>query len=554
MARMFPRQMPSWVRQNPLRSTECRVFDHFEHQLPDAWSVFYSRPWLGLTSDGREVDGEADFVVAHPNRGILTVEVKGGIVARDGASDSWTSRDRHGFSHSIKNPVKQAHDSKHQLLKKLKAHPLWRDAYVVMAHAVLLPDCERPLEDLGPDMPLKIFGFADDLHALEKWAESRLAETGHTGKPLGSDGLHALEDLLARSFEMRSSLRTAMAAEDHEIHTLTEQQFHILDYVTRVRRLVIEGGAGSGKTVMAMELAIRCGERGDSVLLTCFNRPLAEQLKRTLKNADGVTVRGFHELCVWMAGRAGLAAPVLNNNLDADRKLTENLVEAFALTGQSWNTIIVDEAQDFAPVWIAALEAALPTLQGNLYIFGDSNQRIYTSRSAFAGDNAEPFPLNRNLRNTKQIFDLARRFYSGEGYTSAGPEGQVVEWIADGDASREDTVVHTLSRLVAREMVGAGDIAVLVCGNQQSAEQLRQRVGRKYATTDAETRKHGCVIVDTVRRFKGLESRVVILVGVDAISDSDELLYVAFSRANLYMLVLGSAAVLARLRGSETVP
>ena len=75
--------------------------------LEDPFVVFYSRPWLGEKPDGEEIDGECDFVVAHPDLGFLALEVKGGAVAYDPEMDRWTSRDRFGFLHYIKNPVGQ---------------------------------------------------------------------------------------------------------------------------------------------------------------------------------------------------------------------------------------------------------------------------------------------------------------------------------------------------------------------------------------------------------------------------------------------------------------
>lgn len=117
MAVMWPRTLPPDVTGNMLRSTECEVFRRLEAVLDDSFVAFYSRPWLGLKPDGEEIDGECDFVVAHAELGMLTLEVKGGAVAYDPRTDQWTSRDRWKVTHSIKNPVRQARSAKHELLK-----------------------------------------------------------------------------------------------------------------------------------------------------------------------------------------------------------------------------------------------------------------------------------------------------------------------------------------------------------------------------------------------------------------------------------------------------
>ena len=66
MAFMWPKKLTHEVLSNVLRSTECEVFNKFEKELDDSFTVFYSRPWLGLKPDGEEIDGECDFVIAHP--------------------------------------------------------------------------------------------------------------------------------------------------------------------------------------------------------------------------------------------------------------------------------------------------------------------------------------------------------------------------------------------------------------------------------------------------------------------------------------------------------
>ena len=163
MALMWPRTLPPDVTGNTLRSTECAVFRRLEAVLDDSFDVFYSRPWLGLRPDGEEIDGECDFVIAHAELGMLTLEVKGGAVAYDPRSDRWTSRDRWKVTHNIKNPVQQARSAKHQLLRKLNASPHWKRRRIRARHGVVLPhSLAPPTSDLGADMPQRIFCFVEN--------------------------------------------------------------------------------------------------------------------------------------------------------------------------------------------------------------------------------------------------------------------------------------------------------------------------------------------------------------------------------------------------------
>ena len=89
MAVMWPRTLPPDVLGNMLRSTECEVFRRLETVLDDSFVVFYSRPWRGL-----KPDGECDFIVAHAELEMLTLEVKGGAAAYNPRTERWTGRDR----------------------------------------------------------------------------------------------------------------------------------------------------------------------------------------------------------------------------------------------------------------------------------------------------------------------------------------------------------------------------------------------------------------------------------------------------------------------------
>src|SRR5262245_27124169 len=175
MARMWPRQLPPDVLQNPRRSTEVDVYRRLAVGLDDGWWAFYSRPWLGLTPTGAEKDGECDFVVAHPKAGMLCLEVKGGAVSWNPENGQWTSRDRDANTHNIKDPVDQARTSKHELLKKLKDSSALRNRWITARHGVVLPDSVNPGRDLGPDRPLRIFCFADVFERhFKDWIEGRL--------------------------------------------------------------------------------------------------------------------------------------------------------------------------------------------------------------------------------------------------------------------------------------------------------------------------------------------------------------------------------------------
>jgi hypothetical protein len=556
MARMIPERLPDYIQADPLRSAERKVYESLSRQLPRQYTVYYSRPWMGLTADGREIDGEADFVVAHPDHGVLTLEVKGGAISHNARDGSWCSRDRYGLRHVIKNPVEQARRSKHELLRKLKERTALQHHFIPIRHGVVLPDSSRPASDLGADMPLRIFAFEEDLERLGRWVEERMS-TIENGLPsngrFGSEGVEELDRLLARSFQLHTPLARVVESDEQQIISLTEEQYQVLDGFETHKRLAIAGGAGTGKTLLALEKARRLAAGGLNVLLTCYNRPLADFLREAAPEADNLTIATFHELCFSVSRQAGL--PNAGEGLDGpgnrvarhqffDVALPEMLMTAIGLMPEyRFDAIIVDEGQDFRPEWLVPLELCLqdPT-DSLLYVFYDDNQRLNEGHGSFAGSIPQnPFRLTRNLRNTKHIFLAARPFYQSLGTRPAGPEGGEVEYVElRPGQSKLDAVSRAVERMIHQEHIAVEDLAVLTGRSVESSQLLKDDRLANLRTTRAGVTVAGRLVVDTVRRFKGLERPVVILVDIDAMVNDLELLYVGLTRPRSHLLVIGN--------------
>lgn len=554
MAVMWPRELPAEIVTNSLRSAECRVYTRLRDVLDDSFVVFYSRPWLGLTPFGEEKDGECDFLIAHPYLGILAIEVKGGEVSYDPKLEKWKSRDRWGYRHEIKNPVNQARTSKHYLLKKLKESGKWKPRRIRARHGVILPDSECPAEDLGPDSPRSIFCCLDEFETdLRQWVMNRYGEfdeLSHKEKPLGEDGIRALEALLAHPFQLHVPLGNILASDDAQIETLTYQQFHTLTFIQDIHRATISGGAGTGKTVLAMEEAVRRAGSGEKILFLCFNRPLAEYIHHRLESWKNIKVVTFHELCYEMANRAGIQLPqdISEKNISA-RKYSEILGKSLQLLPyQRFNVIIVDEGQDFFPEWLSTLDKALHP-DGFLRIFFDSNQSVYGNIPVLPLDiNHLPFRLSLNMRNTRRIHEVVQKYYSGPAIEPIGPEGIEVEWIHASSVSEIRSIIdQRVHQMVTEERIRPSDIAVLVSSAQKIAEFAPDARLGGFDCRNAETMDFDFLVLDTIRRFKGLERRVVIIAATPDIAGDRELIYVATSRARAYLVIVGNVSALQNL-------
>lgn len=558
MAIMFPSVLPDYIRRDPFREAEVYVYDQLKARLSDSYRCYYSRPWLGVTSQGEEKEGEADFVVAHPDRGFLVVEVKGGGVRRLEGSEQWVSRNRHGITNNIKDPVKQANDSKHALLKKLQDHPGWGGKWVTARHGVIFPDCAPQRRDLGVGMPIFLFAFSSDMDRLAEWVEGRLSrhdDESSPGQGLKPGGMQILHSLLSGPIELRSSLQRSLKSDHREIERLTREQLDVLTSLEDQPQMAICGGAGTGKTILALEKACRLGDAGKRALVTCFNQPLGEHLRSLARGCPNVQAGHFHSVAAGIANSAGIALPPASSPNYFTSILPNALIEAMRTRPDlRFDAIVVDEGQDFEDSWLLALRLCLRDADNDsFYVFFDDNQKVYARDSGFLAELPQArYYLTRNLRNTKSIHDSSRPWYSSPRVSRpTGPDGEPVSWRSVANVKElRAGIAATLSDLLGTHKVDRRSIAVLTAGVTAGHPLVEGRRLCDLPFLPADENSGDSLVFDTVRRFKGLDRPVVIVIDADRLTDP-ELIYVALSRPAVLLYVFGPQQDLERIKSGK---
>lgn len=551
---MFPSVVPDYIRRDVYRESECWVYDQLKEELDDDWRVYYSRPWIGLTDQGEEKEGEADFVVAHRDHGFLTLEVKGGQVRRVEGTEVWTSKNRLGITNNVKNPFRQASTSKFEILKQFKAEPGMSHRWITARHGVILPDCQEPDLTPGLDMPRFLTAFSSDCQWLGAWVKARLtrqrADDDPPGNGLGDAGLQALHRLLAGAIEFRTSLRRILSVDGREIERLTREQFDLLSSLEEEKQLSISGGAGTGKTLLALEKALRSAEAGRRTLLVCFNAPLGDHLREVTSDQAGIVAGSFHSVCRRMA-------PDIPDPAAGDQGWFEHILpQAMADVVQAkpslkFDTVIVDEGQDFTDEWFRVLKRVLRDPEdGELYVFYDDNQRVYQRDDAWRADLPTfRFHLARNLRNTKTIHAASRPWYiSSRLSRPSGPDGQPVVWRSVAQhQTAESALSSVLSELTKQLDIDPKDIAVLTPRPRDNHPLVREETLCGFEVVAAGRRAKQGLVFDSIRRFKGMERKVVVLIEPEAVTDP-EIAYVGLTRASLLLYVIGSQRHLDRIK------
>jgi hypothetical protein len=542
MATMIPDYEIHQVFSEHLSHAETAVYSALKNQLPSTTTVLYSVPWVARNSNGDIRDGETDFVVIDPDRGIAIIEVKGGSIEVS-AGGLWSTRGDGGEIVPITNPFRQGVISKNVIKKEIGTIPGVNIDKIVFAHGVALPDVFGSAGHLGTDAPSEIVLTGDNLSSVSGYV-SQIFDFWESGEsmPFGQDQV----DLIVEKNFPRQILAPSLGAEvrdsEQGILDLTDQQRRILGTLRSLKRACIEGAAGTGKTVIALEKALHLASENVETLLVCFNKLLAERLSVRAETVPLLTVLTFHDLCIRMAKRAGLDMKrdrSVKRNKYYDNVLPDLLLTSIEnLPERPFDAVIVDEGQDLDPEWWYHLESLLKSEEhGWFWIFRDTAQNLYGREPALPTD-MSTYSLDQNVRNTKNIHDAAAPFALGDPGYSTGLEGPLVRYELATTKSAVKTVVgRVLHELIADGGLTREEIIILTGSSvRNSSLSVPGKVGafdlKPYGS------KGTAIEVDSIWRFKGLERSVVII--TDLAPDADNpLRYVGMTRARSVLVMIG---------------
>nr|WP_285509815.1 NERD domain-containing protein/DEAD/DEAH box helicase [Actinokineospora sp. NBRC 105648] len=466
---------------------------------------------------------EIDFLLVGP-RGLLGLEVKGGEVSL--RERVWHSRDLHGRRHRLKeSPVDQLHSAMFALEGRLRAE-LDKELVrrTVFGQGLVFPDCafdvasvEWEAETVLDQPGMVQLGWAKWLDGVGSVWEGK---PGNRSTLSGADVSRYL-DYLRPDYEQVRTLGQLSSEVDTELATLTEQQYRALDLVETNSRILFEGGAGTGKTMLAAEMCRRLAESGDRVLLTCRSGVLAAFIAAQ-PGLDGVTVLPFD-------------------------RVTSEAVATF-------DAVVVDEAQDV--VNGADLDVVERVLSGGLaegrwvLLLDSNNQRGLVgsyedaAMTRLAEHRPARFKLKDNCRNTVEIVTATRERTGADlGVTTAG-HGQEVVVFEQTRADLGRTVADLLDKLEA-DQVPLNQVVLLSprpFGASVFAELPSPWRDRVDILDLARMRKPtgGRVGFARIAEFKGLESPFVV---VESLPDGDceairSALYVGMTRARAALWVV----------------
>lgn len=491
------------------------------HQLPEGYYVFYSLEWY---NNGNH--GEADFVLFHPQKGLLTLEVKSGGI--DYSNGTWNQTNTATKKRrEIGDPISQARRSMFRF-KEMLSFLMHGREHCVFGYAVWFPSISFSKAILPmncePEMVLDIDALLNPHSAIDKvfnWWESSY---GHTR--LDNKSASTLINILAPHYSAVPSMKLILKDQEYQFVRLTQEQSTLMLYLDEQRTATIHGSAGTGKTMLALEKARRLSEKGESTLFLCYNSFLKNFLSTSFP-IPNITYHTIHTLAQFICG----------NMLAADMvQWPEQLAEYLSMIDDEddwlFQNVIIDEGQDIPSTLI---DAVYKITKRHFYFFFDRNQQIQNKEIATWVTEVEcRLVLQKNCRNTKEIADTTGKMVGMSITVDGAVRGdKPTFYLCESNHKMAEKIQFEVLKLIKETDIKPEEIVILTCVSEQnSALNGVNRIG-SYSITHSFGEKG--ILCTTVRKFKGLEAKAVFLIDVTTTTLQNKsakmLLYVGGSRA-----------------------
>lgn len=518
MAQMYPKNIDAY---NATYS-EKKVYNELKKQLDDRITVFYSVSWIN-NENGIKTMSEVDFLIFDPLYGFLTVEVKGGQGLRI-ENDEWFLIEKEGERKLNKSPYEQS--EKNMRYFKSYYEKQYNNIFNgVYGSIVIFPnftiDNYDFLSNRAPELTIDYNGMSDLNNRIKK------AFIFWKGKSNNLLFTPDQKEKFLKLVQKRIAISAAAGAliEDKEkqfemINRVQDEYIYMLD---NYKQFYIKGGAGTGKTCIALKLIKKKFLENKKCLMLSYSKELSEYFKTQLSNelVDIFTIDELIELNV--------------DPKEFDEEYTDLSKKIDSKNIKKYDVIVVDEGQDFNEETAYFTRMHLKEQdKSEIYVFYDDTQNLYnrTFKNEFMID-VKPFLLRENLRNTANIYSWATKNTElGKDVITNPIAGPIPE------SCKYDTIEDILSdleykikELIVSESVNPNSITIIA--SDDCYEKLKNEKIGKWNLIKNQKSKMDELKLYNVKDFKGLESDVIFYIREK--NTSNVYNYVAYTRAKFYL-------------------
>ena len=544
--------IPPYMGEEIKSNAEKKMYEILQELDMEDVYVLHS---LGLPKHQSKIYGEIDFVVVC-KRGVACLEIKGGRVeCREG---KWYFTDRYGVERQKpEGPFAQVTGNMFSLLTELKTkftnNPHMKN--VLVACGVVFPDIEfkSNSQEIIPEI---IFDSRTESittyinTVFDYWEKRQHREPSKLSK----NDMKEIVSHLRGEFTFVPTLRDRLDTVEKRLVRLTREQAQIMAALGGNPHLLIEGCAGTGKTLLAVDFAKKRAAAGDRVLYLTFNKNLSNNINAQMEPTDNLKVINIHALF-------GEYVPVDVEKMYANpqKYFGEELPEAFfewinknsadEMENLKYDLLVMDEGQDIIkPVYLYSLDALLKggLEKGNWAIFYDEKQNIYNPEYSDGIEIIESYPCTKfklfvNCRNTVQIGTYSSKASGVEIKEFLQENGEEVQRISYTDQNDFKAQIKEVMKKLRAEKIEAADIAFLA--PKKYSNSILHEIGFEVNELgDSYNPESPLPKFATIQGFKGLDAKIVVLVDVDEIYPKhfSKFIYIAGTRARTLLYVVAS--------------
>ncbi len=510
---------------------------------------------LGLPKHQSKIYGEVDFVVVC-DRGVACLEIKGGRVeCREG---KWYFTDRYGVEREKpEGPFAQVTGNMFSLRDVLKTrfqnNPHMKN--ILMACGVVFPDIEfrSTSQEIIPEIVYD--QRTNDIteyikQVFDYWEGRGYREPSR----LSPADMKEIVNYLRGDFCFIPTLSDRLNNVESRLVRLTAEQAQIMEALAMNTHLLIEGNAGTGKTLLAIDFARKKAEQGKKVLYLTFNKNLANNVIHQMGQMENLKVINIHALF-------GEYIPVdiekMNENPQSyfsdilPEKFYEYVsnLEGEVLEKMQYDILVMDEGQDILkPLYLYSLDALLKNGldDGEWAVFYDEKQNIYNPEFAdgmdiLQGYRHTRFKLFVNCRNTVQIGTYSSKASGIELGEFMKENGEEVQKISFHDEADYKAKVKEIIKNLRNEKVEMKDVVFLAPKKYKNSMLSTAGIDVNEMGDQFDPLSN-LPIYATIQGFKGLDAKVVILTDIEHIREENfsRYLYIAGTRARTLLYIVAS--------------
>ena len=535
MAAIYPSNITHIAFKTATRG-ELQTLGLLRDTLPDDFTVFHNVHWADELEKNTRY-GEVDFVIVRGGKAIA-IEQKNGTNINEGSEDLYIQ-----YFDSSKNVGDQIRRSVEAIRDKFKKQN--GGLGVNLDYLIFTPDY-RVKGISSPTLDESRIVHAGNKATLTQ----RITKLLPTGKGENSDDHDAIISFFRHEFHLVPDIhRTLETQESHFIRT-TGGVCEVLQNLNgSPLRLKVSGTAGCGKSIAAVTLYAKALKDGKRPLFVCFNRTLADHIGETVPSGGLVTT--FYGLCDRFVTERGHKIDF--SNMFEDPKFW-TLIQDTVIGEEvpdSWlfDTIIVDEGQDFRQGWFDIVEVFQKT-DGDLIWLEDQMQNLSGS-NPITLNNFVTYDAKTNFRSPVRIAQYIEKVLPFEfkiGNVYAGMSVAVHGFKKPED--QQKIIGLRIAHLI-KSGFRPSDIVVITCrgiGSSSLANvdhfgdySIRKFTG-EYSQDGDQVYQGGQVLFDSIYRFKGQEAPAVILCDVSPVESNRErwerLLFCGMTRPTLRLEVV----------------